>query len=297
MDINSDTIRSLYTAVSMAFNARFDATASFYQMVSMTVPSTTAMNEYPRMDDLPGFREWIGDRVVHDLSLSTYQIKNREFEKTIGVKRSQIEDDQYGFLATAAAQMGQDAGEFPDSLVWPLWKAGNATICYDGQNFFDTDHVGYAEDGEEISVSNYQAGGGAAWYLIDDSKVMKPMIWQPRKKFTLISKDNDRDDNAFLKGKYLWGVDGRCNAGYGLWQLAYMSKETLNAANYAAARTALGTLRRRDGTPLNISGKKLLVPPSLESAGRKLLNSENAAGGETNEWKGTAELVVVPWLA
>ncbi|PYG27846.1 Mu-like prophage major head subunit gpT family protein [Pelagimonas varians] len=41
----------------------------------------------------------------------------------------------------------------------------------------------------------------------------------------------------------------------------------------------------------------LVVRPSLENAGRKLLNSEYVAGGETNEWKGSAELLVVLWLA
>lgn len=50
------------------------------------------------------------------------------------------------------------------------------------------------------------------------------------------------------------------------------------------------------GSPLGLVGNLLVVPQSLESAGRKLLNSEYGSGGETNEWKGTAELLVVPWL-
>ena len=56
-------------------------------------------------------------------------------------------------------------------------------------------------------------------------------------------------------------------------------------------------LRDSNGRPLGIKPNLLVVPPALESKGLKLLNSENAAGGETNEWKGTAELLVVPWLA
>ncbi len=297
MDINADTLRALHTGVSLAFNERFSTVESYYTDVCMTVPSTTAMNEYPRMDDVPGFREWIGDRVVHDLSASTYIVRNREFEKTIGVRRSQIEDDQYGFLTSHAAQLGQDAAEFPDSLVWPLWKAGATTIGYDGQYYFDTDHLGYNEAGAEISVSNYQAGGGPAWYLIDDTKVMKPMVWQRRKPFALTAKDRANDDNVFMKGKFLWGVDGRCNAGFGLWQLAYMSKATLNAENYEAARIALSTLRRRDGTPLNIKGTKLIVPPQLEGAGLSLLQSQLINGGESNKWANSAKLLKVPWLA
>lgn len=117
MDINANTLRGIYTALSTAYNVRFDAIAALYNTVAMTVPSTTAMNEYPRMDDLPGFREWIGDRLVHDLSAQTYIVRNREFEKTISIKRSQIEDDQIGIFTPVAGQMGQDAAQFPDSLV------------------------------------------------------------------------------------------------------------------------------------------------------------------------------------
>jgi phage major head subunit gpT-like protein len=40
-----------------------------------------------------------------------------------------------------------------------------------------------------------------------------------------------------------------------------------------------------------------VVPPSLEGAARKLLLAETKANGETNEWQGSAELLVVPWLA
>ena len=32
-----------------------------------------------------------------------------------------------------------------------------------------------------------------------------------------------RDDNVFFEKKYIYGVDSRDNAGYGLWQLAYGS--------------------------------------------------------------------------
>ena len=31
------------------------------------------------------------------------------------------------------------------------------------------------------------------------------------------------DDNVFFKKEFIYGVDARCNAGYGLWQLAFGS--------------------------------------------------------------------------
>lgn len=296
MDINVNTLRGINTALSTAFNTRFASVQNFYSTVAMTVSSSTAMNEYPRLDDLPGFREWIGDRLVHDLGAQTYVIRNREFEKTISIKRSQIEDDQLGIFTPVAGQMGQDAAEFPDQLIFPLVNKAETITCYDGQYFFDTDHPGYNEQGNVISVANYVAGANPAWYLIDDTQVVKPFVYQSRKPFKLTALQNPEDPNVFFQGKFVYGVDGRCNAGLGLWQLAYKSKATLNAANYQAARTAMQTIRRRDGSVLNIRPTKLLVPPSLEGVAKQILNAELINGGDSNIWAKTAEVVVIPYL-
>lgn len=297
MDINAATLRSVYTGLSTAYNERLAATETFYGTVAMTVNSVTAMNEYPRMDDMPGIREWIGDRVIHDLSAQSYVIRNREFEGTVGIKRSQIEDDQIGLFTPVAANLGQSSAAFPDRLVFPLLKAGAATKCYDGQYFFDTDHPGWDENGGVTSVSNYQAGANPAWYLIDDTQVLKPMVFQSRKLFQLVPMDKETDENVFYRAKFVWGVDGRCNAGFGLWQLAYMSKAELTSDNYAAARAAMSTVRQRDGQVIGIRPTKLLVPPSLETKARQIVEAALVGGGNSNIWAKTAEVRVIPHLA
>ncbi len=296
MDVNSNTLRGIFTALSTAYNVRLTSVKTFWDTVAMPVTSITSVNEYPRLDELPGMREWIGDRIINDLGATTYQIRNRKFEKTIGILRDQIEDDQIGIFMPVAAQMGQDAAEFPDQLVFPLFKKGNTTVCYDGQYFFDTDHPGYDENGKPTIVVNFTDGAGPAWYLIDDSQPMKPMVFQTRKPFKLVPMQSEDDANVFFQGKFIWGIDGRCNAGFGLWQLAYMSKATLNAANYAAARAAMMSIRKRDGSMNNIRPTKLLVPPSLEALARQVLNAELINGGESNVWAKTCEVVVIPYL-
>jgi phage major head subunit gpT-like protein len=85
--------------------------------------------------------------------------------------------------------------------------------------------------------------------------------------------------------------------GFGFWQFAYGSKQPLTAATYGAAGAALSGMKGDYGRPLGLTPNLLVVPTSMESTALKLLNSENAAGGETNEWKGTAELMLSPWLA
>lgn len=297
MDINIANLRGIYTSLSTIFNTAMAATPAFHQKVAMTVTSTTFSNEYPRLDDLPGFREWVGGRVAHDVGASLYSIQNRSFEKTIAIKRRMIEDDQIGIFTPIAAQYGQDGASFPDTLVWPLFKKGETTKCYDGQYYFDTDHPGYNEQGNQISVSNYAAGAQPAWYLVDDTQVVKPMIWQTRKPIKLTQMFSETDPNVFWQDQYVWGADTRGNAGFGLWQMAFKSKLELTAVNFDAARIAMQSIRKRDGQIQAIRPTAILVPPTLEASARKIVEAALINGGETNVWAKTARVEVIPHLA
>lgn len=268
-----------------------------HEMVSTLVPSTNGREEYGWLGKVPNVREWFGDRVVQNISQHDYTIKNRDFELTIGVDRNDIEDDNIGIYGPLFREMGLSTGAHKCRLVFDLLKAGFTTKCYDGQFFFDTDHPVLDENGETVSVSNSGGGAGSPWFLIDTSHALKPILLQVRKDFQFVSKDEPTDDNVFSRKEFLYGADARMNVGFGFWQFAYGSKDTLSAANYAAARAAMQNFKGDYGRPLGIMPNLLVVAPSNESAARKLLNSEYAAGGETNEWKGTAELMVAPWLA
>lgn len=298
MIINGGTLNTLYTGFSTAFAGGFGATSSHYQRVAQVVPSTTRANEYGWMGQIPRVREWIGDRVVQNISTSAYTIRNRNFELTVGVKRDDIEDDNIGIYATMFAEIGRAAGAFPDELLWPLVAAGFATACYDGQYFFDTDHPVLDANGVAQSQSNTGGGAGTAWYLFDTNRMMKPFIFQERRAMgSLVRKDQQNDDNVFDKGEFVYGVEGRFNVGYGFWQLAYGSKQTLDAAAYAAARQNIMGRTGDYARPLGLMPNLLVVPPSLEDAGRDILEADTLSGGGRNKWYKTAELLVVPWLS
>ena len=296
MDINASTLRGAYTALSTAYNMQYSTVKALFGTVAMTINSTTAQNEYPRLDDLPGIREWIGERFIHRLSAQTYLIRNRSFEGTVAIRRTSFEDDNLGIYTPLAGQMGLNAAKFPDNLIWPAFIAGDTTLCYDGQYFFDADHPGFDENGGMTSVSNFQSGAGPAWYLIDDTQVVKPMVYQKRKEFKLTKLFDERDSNVFFRDEFIFGVDGRMNVGYGLWHMAFKSKATLNEANLTAALNAMKTLRKRDGQIIGITPTKLLVPTTLGATARKLLNTELINGGDSNWMKGLVEVVEIPFL-
>ncbi|CAH8721005.1 Mu-like prophage major head subunit gpT family protein [Paenibacillus melissococcoides] len=57
-----------------------------------------------------------------------------------------------------------------------------------------------------------------AWFLLCTTKPLKPLIYQERKAARFVAMDRDTDENVFMRKQFLYGVDGRSNAGYGFWQ-------------------------------------------------------------------------------
>jgi phage major head subunit gpT-like protein len=296
MIINQSNMTNMYIALNTIFNAAFEGSPSFHEQVAMVVPSNSRVNDYKFMLQFPMLQEWIGDRQIRSLAASTFQITNKDYEATVEVDRNDIEDDQLGVYNPIVAELGRAAKQHPDFLLAKLLAEGFATPCYDGKNFFATDHP--VKSGVQI---NFGGGSGTAWYLLDTTRAIRPLIIQRRSTPQLVRQDRPDDENYFMRKKFRYGVDYRGAAGYGLWQLAYGSKNTLNATNYGAARAEMMGIKNDEGIPLGVRPSLLVVPPSLESQAKEVLLADligvAGEGTKTNIWKGTAELLVVPWLS
>lgn len=297
MIINKTSLATLFTAVKTAFNKGLKDTKPTWDKVATLVPSTTSSTTYAWLGQFPRMREWLGDRQLKSLALHDYSIKNKKFESSIAIPRDDIDDDTYGVFTPLFEEMGYAAATHPDELVYTLLALGFDSLCYDGQNFFDTDHPVGNEDNGIVSVSNMQAGGGDAWFLLDVNRPIKPLIFQRRRKYDIKAMTKDDDESVFMRDEYRYGVDARVNAGFGLWQLAYASKATLDAANFKAARTAMKSLKSDEGRPLNVMPKLLVVGPSNESAAEDLITKKELAGGGSNTLYNAVDILVVPWLA
>ncbi len=304
--ITFPVLASVNDAVSLAYlEGQLSVGASIYKRFTYEAPSTGRQEVYPMFAGLPGLREWIGDRVVHSLSLSTFTIANRTFEETIAIKREDLEDDRLGLLKPAAHELGLNAQVLPDLLIAQLMRNGHTTLTYDNQNFFDVAHPNYTDTGAPTTVFNYQAGAGPSWYLLDVSRLFRAFIYQSRRPFRIIPKFSLTDPSVFYDNEYTWGVDGRGNAGYGLWHYAYRSDAALTQANLNTARTAMATLRRPDGSPMGIAAGNatlLVVPTSLYSTAKGYAENEfdpNPAAAGTlvpNQMRGLVQAVENQWL-
>lgn len=295
MIINQQNLRALFTGYKAAFQNAFAGVTPDFNPFVLDVPSTTGQETYPWLGSTTAFREWLGDRVIQNLKLHDYTIKNKTFENTVGVPRETIDDDTFGVFGPMMAQLGQDAANHPALLVYEMLTAGFSRMCYDGQFFFDTDHPVINETGTEISVSNFQGGAGAAWYLMDTSRVMKPLILQRRKNYNFVALDQDRDENVFMRKEFVYGTDARLNVGYGLWQLAYASKQELTSENFNLAMAAMQGMTGDKGKKLGIKPTMLVVPPTLRAKALQIINAEQI-DGTTNINRNAVDVLVTPWL-
>lgn len=297
--ITPSLVSSLFVGLKREFQRVFGETPSHWDKVATLVPSTTASNIYPWLGQFPGLIEWIGERTLKDMAAKGYAIDNKLFESTVGVQRTAIEDDSVGVYQPLFGEMGRAAKVFPDELVFGLLKQGLTSLCFDGQNFFDTDHPVFPNvDGTGVAatVSNYAAGTDPAWYLLDCSRVLKPFIFQERTKPELTSMTAVTDESVFMTDAYRFGIRYRCNAGFGFWQTAFCSKLPLNDGNFNAAYDAMTAFKADGGRPLGIKPTVLVVPTNLRTAAAEVVQVARRSDGSDNPNANLVDVLVTPWL-
>lgn len=296
MNITAQLLDKARAGFKSLYNTGFDKAVATYDQLAMVINSNSSDETYGWLKDTSVFRQWLGDRVIQNLSESGFSIKNKSFENTVSVKKDAIEDDKLGLYSVVFTQLGVSAKRHPDSLLFPLIVAGFASVCYDGQYFFDTDHPVVDENGVTQSVSNSGGGSSAAWCLLDTSQPIKPFIFQKRQDYNFVYLDKDTDGPVFNRKEYVYGVDCRCNVGYGLWQLAYGSKQTLDVTNFNAGYTALISMKGDGGKPLGVMPDVLLVGPSNLAAAEALVKAQKLANGADNTNYNKVKIVLSPYL-
>jgi phage major head subunit gpT-like protein len=288
MLINKETIHAVNDGFKKIFNDVIETYKGDYEKVSTVVTANSITVNYAWIGEFPKMREWIGERVIKDLTAHSYSITRKKFELTIGVDVDDIKGDNLGIVKPRILTMAQEAQAHYDELIFELLEAnGN---CYDGKKFFAANHsvsgVAFSNLGvDELSSASLNAAIGEmqailgeggqplrikpnlllipqtlestakqilkadrlasgasnldynlvdykvipwltdakAWYLLDTSRPLKPLILQKFEDIKFTAMDQDNDEGVFMRDEYRYGVSAKDNAGYGLWQLAYKS--------------------------------------------------------------------------
>lgn len=302
MIITPASISALFTGFKKNFQDGQQEAKPMYKKVATVVPSGGKSNTYGWLGKVPSLREWIGERQVNNLKAHGYVITNKPWESTVGIDRDEIDDDEIGVYAPIFQEMGRAADIHPDELVYPLLANGFTELCYDGQPYFDDEHP-VAENadgtGNNTPTSNMlvdNAYNGDAWYLMDTTRAIKPVIFQQRKKPVFTRMNATTDEAVFTSKLFRFGVDCRDNVGFSFWQLAFGAKADLIYDNLWAAYSALRSFTADGGRKLGVRPVTLVVPVSLEQKARKLIDRERLENGESNELYKKFEIVVPDYL-
>tara|TARA_B100002049_G_scaffold217445_1_gene183957 strand:+ start:1229 stop:2137 length:909 start_codon:yes stop_codon:yes gene_type:complete len=299
--VTPQILTALFTAFKSEFEQGKSEAKPQFEKIASVIKSTSASNTYGWLGKFPSLAKWIGDRNIQSMKSQAYTITNDDYESTVGVDRNDIEDDNLGVYSPIFKEMGNAAAIHPDEMIFPLLAAGFTTLCYDGQNYFDVDHPVYPNadgTGAAISTANMAEDAnytGEAWYVLDTSKALKPLIFQERKKPNLLAMTKMDDEAVFTRKEYRYGVDCRDAAGFGFWQLAFANKRALTPDNLWDSIEKMRSFKADGGRKLGVKPTMLVVPASMEKLATRMLEREMESNS-SNELKGRVELLVADYI-
>jgi len=292
--LNQDKLKAANTGFNAHFRNGLQGVQLSWDIFAQLVPSDGESETYGWLRDLVTIREWIGQRRVQSLSQSAYTLVNKDWEGTVGVPTKAVKRDRIGIYSAPFNMLGRAVGEHPNKQVWQLFAQGESRNGHDDVTFFNAAHPG-AEG--QPAWSNTAGGGGDAWYLVDNSQVIKPYVYQLEQAPEFVAKDNPEDDNVFFNKELIYGVDYSAAFGYTFPELVRLSKEALSDTTFDAGIQAMMELKDDRGEPLGIAPTHLVVGPSNRAAAKLLIEAQLINGGDSNTNFQAVELIVSPHLA
>jgi len=303
--VTPDRLRALQTVFKKNFYDGLALAPSDYQKIATVIPTNTKITAYGWLGSFPSMREWIGDRQFKNMQVTDYQLAVKPWESSVAVDKFELADDNLGIYGNLFKEEGLAAGRHPDQLTFETLKGAHeaTALCYDGKPFFNDKHPVYPNtDGTGTAAevtNNYNgsgAGSGTPWYLIDDTRQLKPLIFQEREKATITNLTALEDESVFMRHEYRFGIYARYSVGFAYWQLAARSTQVLNQTNFENAYTNMRKLKGNGGIPLDIRPTLLLVPPQLYGKAMDIVGVQRNAAGADNPNYNRVKIVESAWL-
>jgi len=145
------TSRAVIGAMKQALSA--GAPPSWVGQVANMFTSDQASEQYPWLTSTPVLREWVGGRNAKGFSENSITIRNKHFEGAVTVQKKDLRRDKFGMIQTRISEQVRRAMNHPASMLSTLIIGGESGLCYDGQYFFDTDHVSGDSGVQSNSIS------------------------------------------------------------------------------------------------------------------------------------------------
>jgi phage major head subunit gpT-like protein len=140
MLINEANLTALGVSFNVIYAAWLEKIKLLYAECCTIIPATGPIEDFSWLGRMPSMKEWLDERKHEKLAAFQWDIRTRKWESTVDVERTDIEDDKLGMYKPIFQQLATVAANHPEDLFWQLVNAGDTTLCYDGQNFFDDLH-------------------------------------------------------------------------------------------------------------------------------------------------------------
>lgn len=141
-NISSATSALVAAAARAGFNKGLAAAKNpIHEVIATRVDSDSEIETYAWLGNVPQLAPWRGVRSVAALPEQSYTIRNKKFSANIGFDLDTVRREKLGQISQRTQDVGTRARAFPIRLVVEALVTGASKNCYDGQYFFDTDHV------------------------------------------------------------------------------------------------------------------------------------------------------------
>jgi len=235
MQINKANLDFLFQQWDQRFQEAFQTQRTYWDRYATLMPSGSTQTVHSWIEQQGGLVEYAGARTVDNIIARDYTLRNKKFQKTIGLDVDRIADDTYGVFSTSVDALGTQAALWPDDVMTPMVEAGTSTVCWDGQYFFDTDHPVDIDDASKGTYSNNLVGAsydfatdpegayekgcqalaeivgadGRTHDTVPDLIMVAPR--NRRKMLKLINAEMVKDGNAGVSNVFKGDIDGLVN--------------------------------------------------------------------------------------
>lgn len=124
--------------------------ASWIEALSMKFNSDQDSETYNWIGQSPAMREWVGGRLAKGFREDGFTVENKHYEATLEILIRELRRDKSGQAMVRIRNLAERANAHWASLLSAKIAAGEASTCYDGQYYFDTDH----SEGDSGTQSN-----------------------------------------------------------------------------------------------------------------------------------------------
>lgn len=167
------------------------------------------------------------DHPVRQADGSIASVSNRG-TKALSVATQAAAMASFGAARTAMRKFKDDEGRplniTPNILLVPPALEDVANLLVTTDRLEDGKPNPYKGTAEV--VVDGRLSSDTAWFLLDTTKPVRPVIYQERKAPVFVQQTDPQADDVFNRKKFKFGAEARGAGGYGFWQLAYGSDGT-----------------------------------------------------------------------